>query len=148
MDYLLKPVDPLRFQAALQHLRASHARPTGNALQGRLARFLDRILLKVDGEIVFLDPDEIGWVEAAGNYVDIHLRGQRKFLRETLSALERKLTPYGFLRISRSVLVNSSRTKTMKPAGCGEYAIHLLDATELTLSRGYREAFFERFNLC
>ncbi len=152
LDYLLKPVDPARLRSAIEHVRAS-----GGDWQDRVTKLLDnlhrppapeRILLKVDGEVNFVDPNEIGWVEAAGNYVNIHLRDHRKFLRETLSAMERKLSVYGFLRISRSVVVNTGRIKTMKPVGFGEYSIQLLDATELTLSRGYREAFFARFTWC
>ena len=104
-----------------------------------------RLVVKVDGEILFLDTGEIIWVEAAGNYVNIHLSEQRKFLRETLTSLERRLAPRGFLRLSRSVLVNSARIRSMKPAGYGEYSVELLDGTRLTLNRGFREAFFQRF---
>jgi two-component system LytT family response regulator len=155
VDYILKPVDPLRFKAALNHVRAGYRdRKLNVGWPERIASLLgdlnqsektaERVVLKVDGEIVFLKPHEIRWVESAGNYVTIHLNGKDKLVRETLSSMEQRLTSFGFARISRSAVVNLAVVKTMKPAGFGEYSVRLLDATELTLTRGYREAFFQR----
>ncbi len=153
MDYLLKPVPEERLRAALQRVRSALPKPAED-LHRRLAEMLaemearrstaDRILLKSDGEIVFYDPEEIDWIESAGNYVTLHMGTKRKFLRETLTNLQKKLRPYGFARISRSVVVNTGRILTMRSVQFGDYSIQLKDATRLTLNRGYREAFFER----
>ena len=153
MDYLLKPVPEERLRTALQRVRSALPKPAED-LHRRLAEMLaemearrstvDRILLKADGEIVFYDPEEIDWIESTGNYVTLHMGTKRKFLRETLTNLQKKLRPYGFARISRSVVVNTGRIVTMRSIQYGDYSIQLKDATRLTLNRGYREAFFER----
>ena len=153
LDYLLKPVAPERMKSALNHVRASLNSSLRADAQRRMTNLLttlesrrykkERILVKSGGEIAFLATDEIDWVESAGNYVTLHLADKTKFLRETLSAMEKKLACHGFVRISRSTVVNTARIKAMRSAQYGGYKIQLLDATELTLSRGYRESFFD-----
>ncbi len=155
LDYLLKPVAHERMRAALNHVRA--ALRLGGDFQRRLANMLTdieshralstRIPVKSDGEIAFLEVQEIDWVKSAGNYVTLHLNNKTKFLRETLSAMEQRLDAHGFVRISRSTIVNTARIKAMRPSHYGDYTIQLLDATELTLSRGYRQSFFASVNL-
>jgi two-component system, LytTR family, response regulator len=165
VDYLLKPVAAERMKAALDHLRAIHELkrtdwPHFNAdIQRRIANLLTelearsipskegRILVKSDGEIAFLAAAEIDWVESAGNYVTLHLNKKTRLLRETLSSMEKKLASHGFVRISRSAIVNTAKIKAMRSAQYGDYAIQLLDFTELTLSRGYRESFFDLVKL-
>jgi two-component system LytT family response regulator len=163
LDYLLKPVAPERMKAALNHVRSNQVRSgqerqeLSSDIQRRMANMLmeleshrsqrERILVKSNGEIAFLAASEIDWVESAGNYVTLHLSNKTKFLRETLSAMEKKLASHGFVRISRSAIVNTSRIKAMRSAHYGDYKIQMYDATELTLSRGYRESFFSTVNL-
>jgi two-component system LytT family response regulator len=158
LDYLLKPVAPERMKRALDHVRAGRKSQVLNAdLQRRIVNMLaelesrrqraERIPIKADGEVTFLAVNEIDWIESAGNYVNLHVRGKTKLVRETLSAMERKLTANGFVRISRSTVINAARIRTLRPAQYGDYSVYLIDATELTLSRGYRESFFESVNL-
>ncbi len=158
LDYLLKPVAPERMRKALDHVRAGRESQVLNAdLQRRIVNMLgelesrrqraERIPVKADGEVTFLTVDEIDWIESAGNYVTLHVRGKTKLVRETLSAMEKKLAANGFVRISRSTVVNAARIKTLRPVQYGDYSIQLVDATELMLSRGYRGSFFESVNL-
>ncbi|HEX8796973.1 MAG TPA: LytTR family DNA-binding domain-containing protein [Terriglobales bacterium] len=157
IDYLLKPVDPARFKAAVHHVRLSLGETQlGHGWAERVAGLLcdlnppdvvaRRLVCKMDGEIVFLQPDEIIWVESAGNYVMLHLNSKDRLVRETLSSMEERLNPFGFVRLSRSVVVNVDRVRSMRASGFGEYAVHLRDGRKLTLTRGYREAFFQRLS--
>ncbi|MEO8724630.1 MAG: LytTR family DNA-binding domain-containing protein [Acidobacteriaceae bacterium] len=153
-DYLLKPVEKERLTAALDQVRKRQSiELSGAELHGRMTEMLadlesrraapGRILLKSEGQITFYDPEQIDWIESAGNYVTLHAAGKKQFLRETLSGFEKKLKPYGFVRISRSVVVNTTRIKCMKSAQYGDYSVQLRDSTELMLNRRYREAFFK-----
>jgi two-component system, LytTR family, response regulator len=154
LDYLLKPVKPERMRTALNRVRTSPQSQTmRDDLRLRMEAVIsemetrrtapERILLKVDGEFSFLVPEEIDWIESRGNYVELHVQGKSKLLRETLSAVEKQLRPCGFVRLSRSVVVNRQIIKTVRPVQYGEYSVELNDSTKLTLSRGYREAFFQ-----
>ena len=59
--------------------------------------------------------------------------------RETLTALEEKLSPERFLRISRSIIVNIESVKELQPMFHGEYVVLLRNGTKVTLTRGYRK---------
>ncbi len=102
------------------------------------ARPKRRLVARAQGRFLLFSPDEIDWIEAAGNYVRLNIGAQCHLLRETMASIEARLDPAAFLRIHRSVIVNLERIRELKPSGGGEYVVVLRDGTELTLSRGYR----------
>ncbi len=151
LDYLLKPFDRDRFRKALERARSQifkeKAPYTGeqlsvlldNAQPGRTGRqFLDRLVIKSGGRVFFLRAEEIDWIEAAGNYLRLHVGSDMHLLRDTMNNLEARLHPDKFLRIHRSTMVNLERVKELQPWFHGDYKVILLDGTELTLSRSYR----------
>jgi two-component system LytT family response regulator len=149
LDYLLKPFDRERFESAWR--RASeHILATRNgAMDQRIlaileelkagSKYLERLVIKSGGRVFFLDTDDIDWIEAEGNYVSVHTGKKSHLLRETISSLEAQLDPKKFLRIHRSSIVKIDRIKELQPWFHGEYRVILLDGTQLTLSRNYRE---------
>jgi two-component system LytT family response regulator len=78
-------------------------------------------------------------VEAADNYVKLYVGKETHMLRETMTALEEKLPPGRFVRISRSTIVNIESVKELHPMFHGEYMVSLRNGTRATLTRGYRE---------
>ena len=98
-----------------------------------------RLSFRVEGRIVFLAPDEIVWVEAADNYVLLHLTdGNRHMLRDTLSSIEERLGTDEFVRISRSAIVRVDQVKELQPTFHGDYIVVLREGTKLPLSRNHR----------
>jgi two-component system LytT family response regulator len=156
LDYLLKPFDRDRFTEALQRARRQLERlETGDigrrllALVGDLRRDrprTDRLVVKSGGRLFFLRADEIDWVEAAGNYVRLHVGSTSHLLRETMTAMEARLDPEKFFRIHRCRIVNMDRIQELQPWLNGEYAVVLRTGARLTLSRGYREKLQERLS--
>jgi two-component system LytT family response regulator len=154
LDYLLKPVVKERLAEALEHARKQLQHPSEAMFQRRVLNLLgeldsrqntpQRIVIKADGEIVCLRPNEIDWAESAGNYVCLHVGANTHILRETITSLESRLGERQFLRVHRSTLVNVDRIKTLRPSLYGDYAILLRDGTKLTLSRGFRETVLKR----
>ena len=154
LDYVLKPFDRERFQEALQRARAHIQRDETGDLGRRLLALVkdlrrdqpktDRLDVKSGGRLFFLRADEIDWIEAAGNYVRLHVGTTSHLLRETMNAIEGRLDPEKFFRIHRSRIVNMERIQEMQPWLNGEYAVVLRTGTRLTLSRGYREKLQER----
>ena len=151
LDYLLKPFGRDRFQRTLQHARASLERRRAGDLGRRLLALvndiktepgparLDRLVVKSGGRVFFLRTDEIDWIEAAGNYVRLHLGGESHLFRETMNRMESRLDSRRFVRIHRSRIVNTERVKELQPWFNGEHVVVLQNGTRLTLSRGYRE---------
>ncbi len=147
VDYLLKPYDDARFNAALSRARDLVIRKRNDNVDTRLTRLIehlegesrDRILLKSSGEIIFLKTSEIDWIEAEGDYVKFHVGGRSHLMRGTMAALEERLDPARFIRIHRSTIVNADRLRKLSPSFEGEYAVVLQDGTKLRLSRGYQD---------
>jgi two-component system LytT family response regulator len=154
VDYLLKPFLPERFQRAMRRARAQLRQGTGAGAEERIRqllaqvgagrRYLDRLLVKGEGRVYFLKAEEIDWIEAAGNYVQLHVGRDAHLLRETMARLEAGLDPARFVRIHRSTIVNLDRVKELHPWFSGEFAVLLHDGTQLRLSRGYRGRLEER----
>ncbi len=152
VDYLLKPFDEDRFKRALDRARQALARDQGDLSEKLLSLlqelkapqgYIERLVVKSAGRLFFLRTDEIEWVESAGNYVCLHVRGESHLLRETMTGLEARLDPARFARIHRTAIVNIDRIKELQPLFHGEYQVVLRDGTELTLSRGYRDRLQE-----
>src|SRR4051812_36490854 len=157
LDYLLKPFDRDRFTDALQRARTQIESQTSGDLGRRLIALMrdlkrdppktDRLVVKSGGRLFFLRADEIDWIEAAGNYVRLHVGNQSHLLRETMNAIEARLDSERFFRIHRSRIVNVERIQEMQPWLNGEYSIVLRSGVRLTLSRGYRERLQERLKI-
>ncbi|HOW64728.1 MAG TPA: LytTR family DNA-binding domain-containing protein [Candidatus Paceibacterota bacterium] len=149
VDYLLKPFDRERFQMALIRALEQVRNREGNALARKLSDLLadlkggsktpERLAVKSGGRVLFVNQSDIDWLESAHNYVEIHVGKQSHLLRQTLEAVEARLAPGRFVRISRSVIVNTDRIKELQPLFYGEYAVILQSGVRLTLSRRYRD---------
>jgi len=154
VDYLVKPFDEPRFRTALGRARErlGARRADGNAELAALlaelrprAEYADRLLVKGNERVLVVSVDDVDYVEAADNYVRLQTRAGRHLMRETIKGLEARLDPRRFARIHRSTIVNLSRVRELQPLFNGEMAVVLKDGTTLTMSRGYRDAFVERF---
>ena len=139
LDYLLKPFTEARFKISLQRARArlekSSADPQMKA--GQLHAPVaggGRIFVRSSERILFLKPGEIERVEAAGNYVLLHSGKEQHIIRETISAMEARLASAGFMRISRSVIVNLACIREIQPAGSGRYSLLLKNGTRLDMT--------------
>ena len=138
VDYLLKPFDRERFQQAMRRVQDFLARSREPAAPAAPASAADRITVKADGRLVFLKPEEIVRVEAADNYVMLHLVSGRLMLRETMAAIETRLGTASFARVNRSAIVHLDQIKEIQPAQHGDYTVLLRDGTQLPLSRSLR----------
>jgi two-component system, LytTR family, response regulator len=98
----------------------------------------NRLVIKTNGRFLFLDQNEILWLEAEGNYVQIHTNQNAVTVRSGISALEKELAP-NFVRVSRSVIVNLNHVREMRPWMRGNYQVIMIDGTKLTLTNGFRD---------
>lgn len=147
VDYLLKPFDRERLQTALKRaLDKVRIRPAeasaenvSSLLEEVRGKPLDRLMVKSGGRMLLIKVDDLDWLEAADNYVNLHVGNEAHMMRETMNSLEQKLPPDKFMRISRSSMVNIERIKELQPMFHGEYVVILKNGTKLTLSRTYRD---------
>jgi two-component system LytT family response regulator len=131
LDYLLKPIDDARFAEALARARA--------CLRDRASRIAERIAVRDRGRVALLDPRDIEWVAADGDYVRIHAQNRNYLVRETLTAMSERLCAPHFVRIHRSTIVNVEQIGELLPLPNREFVVVLRNGTKLRSSRSYEE---------
>ena len=149
LDYMVKPCRQDRLKSAVQRAREQIQGKQNDDIQQKLHGLLDdlkavskypeRLAVKSNGRIVFLRLTDIDLMESADNYVKLYVGKETHMLRETMTALEEKLPPDRFVRISRSTIVNVESVKELHPMFHGEYMVSLRNGARVTLTRGYRE---------
>lgn len=148
LDYLLKPFDNVRFELALN--RAKHKirmlEDRSHHGQSRPPR-LERIVVKTAGEVCFLKPCDIDWIEAADYYACLHVGAKSHLLRRSMAELEADLDPGMFCRVHRSSIVNLDRIQGLRLAEDGEHEILLENGARVRLSRRYRKHLEARIGM-
>ncbi|HEX8756092.1 MAG TPA: LytTR family DNA-binding domain-containing protein [Steroidobacteraceae bacterium] len=177
IDYLLKPIDDRRFDAALERVRQSAVARSAADQRDRLMEIVAEITgsgeigleellehgtaalgvrqpqvlpIRQGRKTVRVPIPAIQWVDAAGDYMCVHAEGDTHILRGTMKELEEILDPRLFQRVHRSTIVNLRFVKSLRAHMIGEYFLTLEGGQELKLSRTYRdkvEHFLERHAL-
>jgi len=97
------------------------------------------IAIKDKGRILFINPGDVVAVQAEGNYVSLQMESDSFLLRESISMVAEKLKPYGFIRIHRSALVNTSFVLEIKPYSTGKYGLRVKGGKEYAVTSGYKK---------
>lgn len=103
VDYLLKPIPLQRFVQAIDKFRKEHRPETFSTTTPPSAEF---ILLRADRKTIKLPLQNIRYIESLGDYLKVHTPAETTITRETISALEQRLSNHQFLRIHRSFIVS------------------------------------------
>ena len=158
VDYLLKPFDSDRFAIAIERVRTELG--SDPSLKGRLisaSRQIQKVaddlepveaertdtgrLAVRDGrETELVTINEIDWVDAAGDYMCLHVGGKTHIMRSTMKELLAKLPERDFVRIHRSTIVNIHRVTSVSSLSKGEFRLQLGSETSLKVSRNYRKS--------
>jgi two-component system LytT family response regulator len=149
IDYLLKPVGGERLAKALARAKtALRSNPAGDASSQIVSllesmasppRYLKRLAVRTAGKILLVDSDDVDWIGAAENYVELHAGRSCHLVHVPMNTIERRLNPEVFLRIHRSLIVNVTRIRELQPAAHGEYVLTLAGGVRLQSGRAYSE---------
>ncbi len=149
IDYLLKPVTRERFSQALARAKSRlQAQPAEDASRQILSlletmaapnRSIRRLAVRTAGKTTFVDIDDVDWIEAAENYVKLHVGRASHLVLVAMNTLEKSLDPETFLRVHRSLIVNVGRIQELEPAAHGEYVITLPHDVRVRSGRSYHE---------
>ena len=152
VDYLLKPCNPERFARALSKLRARMERGGPSTREELVAAWRelmggpppapagrrDGLFVEESGRWVFVDFESIDYIEAARNYVVLHV-GKRSFChRAAISSLEHWLDPARYARVHKSVIVNLNRVESIESDFNGAYVIRLVGGASCRSGQSYR----------
>ncbi|KAA3608865.1 MAG: DNA-binding response regulator [Calditrichaeota bacterium] len=146
IDYLLKPFDDERFFRALRKAQESTIKTANTQdLEKLIARtisgnnYYDRISIKKDGRIYFVETSEIVLIKASGKYVSLHTNSETHMLRKAISLVEQKLNPKKFMRIHRSTIININKIREMQHWHKGEYVLLMSNEEKVFSSSNYKE---------
>ena len=152
VDYLLKPVDEARFARSLERARTQMKTASAQQIEHRLLELLEqtkdqqpratyesRFLVRTGRRVAIVPVQEIDWIEAAGDYVTLHVRDKSHMLRQTMSGLETQLDPDHFIRVHRSAIVQASRICELESLPNREYLLRLSDGTKVRTSRRFSD---------
>lgn len=174
VDYLLKPIEDERLEEAIRRARERRVSPgdddvekqrlldivmelTGksssavkdllNGEQGNEGGQVDRLAIRDGSATLFVPVRDIDWIDAAGDYMCVHVKGETHIMRTTMKELESQLDPNVFQRVHRSTIVNLHRVERIASHINGEFHLTLVCGTSLKMSRSYKDKvrhFFDR----
>jgi two-component system, LytTR family, response regulator len=146
VDYVLKPFSNESINEALDRAcrrakgeRAAKLIEALPQLQKMSSPGHQMIAIKAKGRILFINPGDVVAVQAEGNYVSLQRESDSYLLRESISMVAEKLKPYGFIRIQRSALVNTSFVIEIKPYSAGKYSLRVKGGKEYAVTSGYKK---------
>ncbi|HET6553459.1 MAG TPA: LytTR family DNA-binding domain-containing protein [Dyella sp.] len=105
----------------------------------------ERFLVRKLGKEFLVAAREIEWLQASGNYVNLHVRGRNYPLRATMAGIEERLDPSRFERVHRSYLINLDYLAEIEPLDTGDARLAMRDGAIIPCSRRYRAQLRERF---
>ncbi|MFC5577648.1 LytTR family DNA-binding domain-containing protein [Lysobacter niabensis] len=100
----------------------------------------ERFLVRKLGKEFLVAAADVEWLQASGNYVNLHVRGRDYPLRTTMAAIEEQLDPSRFVRVHRSYIVNLDCVGEIEPLDTGDARIAMRDGAIIPCSRTYRDA--------
>ncbi|MFD1298095.1 LytR/AlgR family response regulator transcription factor [Lysobacter gummosus] len=140
VDYLLKPIDDLRFAEAVERARqllrlraVDDARAAANAPTKHLQKFSVRI----GHRTLFIEADSVAWIGADGDYAVLHAGERTYIVRESLHQLAMQLDPARFVRVHRSSIVRLDQVAEFQPLTNRDALVRLRDGTPVRVSRTY-----------
>jgi two-component system, LytTR family, response regulator len=157
LDYVLKPVDPVRLREALERAASLLSLQRGASLADRLEGLLaqhvaappetvaippsERIVVRDGDRLSFLEIEQIAWFESAGNNVRVHSAGRTYLMRTTMDRMAQRLAGRAtFIRVRRSAIINVRAVATLERYGKAAFVVHLRDGTRIISSRYYQPA--------
>ena len=108
-------------------------------LQALAKRESPRVAIKVKGRILLINLGDVISVKAEGYYVLLQRHSTSHLLRESISTVAEKLQPHGFIRIHRSMLVNTTFVEEIKSYSTGEYVLRVKGRQEYRVTRTYKQ---------
>ena len=154
VDYLLKPYDDDRFMRAVEHARHQISLKQDALLHQKMVKMLEahqheqsellqHLEVKEKGRNVLIRAHDIRYIAAEGNYLKVHTPEKAYLIRYTLQSIEEQLDSELFLRIHRSLLLNTHFIRKVKYEGNNQYVFEMKDGHCLLSSRIYRDTIHQ-----
>lgn len=150
LDYLLKPFDEERFSESMnkviEYFKIKKSSDFGDKLMGLIKDFdrqatdyITKFEIKEKGYEITIDIDDIVYIEANGNYLNLNTKDKVYLYRETMSTINAYLDPNYFLRVHRSFILKKSSISKCVYLNNNEYEFLLKNGNKVRSGRSYKE---------
>ena len=146
LDYLLKPVDPVRLAAAVERLQAKVGLAAAVEKPARLAAE-DKVFVREGDRCWFVEVKQVRLLESEGNYTRVHFGYAQPQLFRSLNAMEDRLDPRYFFRANRRQIINLTWIDKIEPWFSGGLLVQLKGGAKVELSRRQAQEFREKMSL-
>ncbi|HEX4461556.1 MAG TPA: LytTR family DNA-binding domain-containing protein [Polyangia bacterium] len=144
LDYVLKPFEDRRLLAAIARAKTRGPASAPVAALLREQRYLQRFAVRGPERTLLIDCDDVDCLEAADDYVELHVGATVHLMRERLQDVEERLDPERFFRIHRSAIVNLDCVRELHPLVRGDALVVLAGGASFRCSRTRRAEFEQR----
>ena len=138
-DFIEKPVSPARFLKAVD--KAQQNEKAADSAKPSSSNASDKLFIKADSRLVQLDPKNIMYVEALGNYVNIYTEKERLTVHFTMKDIEARLSEHDFIRVHRSYIVKLDRIEAIE-----DNTIEI-SGKRIGIGRAYKEDLLKRLKM-
>jgi two-component system, LytTR family, response regulator len=156
LDYLLKPIEPQRLEAALkrierkddEHSHESNGAPSMTLPgQDKLLSENDQVFVKDGDKCWFVKLGNVRLFESVGNYVRIYFDKHKPLILRSLNALDDRLDPTVFFRANRKHIINLRMIESIEPYFSGGLVVKLQGGDKIEISRRQAIKFKELLSL-
>lgn len=142
VDYLVKPITPERFTKSIQKVKNTIAQqPSATKGEGGASSVGEDLYINIDRRLIKLTFDEILFIEAKGDYIDIKTTKETHRVHNTLKKIKDKLPEDLFLQIHRSYIINFTKIIDIEDNSV------LIEKSVIPISRSNRPELMRRLNL-
>ncbi|MFV1885339.1 MAG: LytR/AlgR family response regulator transcription factor [Balneola sp.] len=148
LDYIHKPFDKERLTKAIEKAKSALESYDEKKMREKLEQLIssepvkgdiiERFVIKSGSNIYIVKTEDVLWIEAAGNYVNIITENKKHLLRSTMSGLINRLNEDLFYQIHRSTIVNLNVVERIEESNYGDYKVVLKGGEELKMSRNFK----------
>lgn len=135
-DFLKKPVSNARFLKTIEKLQLRNQQNDVTVTSKG-----ETIFIKTDSKLIQVKLKDIVWVEALGNYMQIHTTDDKFTILSTMKDIASKLPSNDFIRIQRSFIVRLDKIKSIED----NYVV--LDEKQIHIGKAYKENLNKQLNL-
>jgi two-component system, LytTR family, response regulator LytT len=141
IDYLVKPIEPQRFEKAIRKVEASA--PVSTKVQGEkeVASFENDLYVNIDRRLIKIDIPKIYLIEAKGDYINVKTESKNYVVHSTLKKMEQKLPDSLFIKVHRSYIINLKKIIDIEDNSV------LIEKDVVPVSRTSRPELMRRLNL-
>jgi two-component system LytT family response regulator len=157
LDYLLKPLNDTRLAQALERAASMmslqqqanygkalrHYVEEGNNTEQGVQKYWQQVSVRSVGKIETVPLTDVLWIEAQGNYMQLHTETRAILYRASMARLEQHLDPAIFLRIHRSTIIRKDQIVSIHVAADNNYRMILRCGDQVMISERYIAAVKE-----